>query len=251
MNVERSAARMRKAWLAAVVLLVGCAPAAVPTASVRPPTTAPTISSTTSATAAPTPPPAATPSGQPEQTPSQGAASSPVATDGLGALFGTLAPALAPFNPVPASVTSGEDVIARLEETKDLLAEPFHAQINAEIARYQANGLLERGTVNLGTTPAATLTVDRFVSEAGAAADFQVRGPGGSCDEVTLPGAPLADVIAKRCDAPDANDLYVVAHRGSLIVTAQVLGLPEAVAIEPVVATLVDVLRAIEPSLSR
>lgn len=247
------AVRTRKACLTAVVLLMGCTPEAAPTASVRPPTSAPTSGATsTSAAATPAPTqnasPRISPSAPPVQTPTQAATS--VAGDSLAALFGTLAPVLAPFGPGAPSLSTGEDVVARLEETKEMLAEPFHAQINAEIARYQANGLLERGSVHLGTTPAATLTLDRFVSEAGAAADFSIRGPSGSCEAATLPGAPLVDVIGKRCDSPDGNDLYVVGHRGDLIVTVQVLGVAEE-SVDAVLTTLADVFRAIEPSLGR
>ncbi len=120
--------------------------------------------------------------------------------------------------------------------------------VQDEIDRYIEGGLVERGFVELGTTPAASISIDRFESEAGAAADLPLRRTG--CDELPVPGTALADVVIKRCNAPNANDLYVMAHRGDRVVTLQVLELPEEQAIEPVVATLTDMLRAIDPMLT-
>lgn len=240
MRFDLGGARMRKSWLTAVVLLVGCTPAAVPTASVRPPTTAPT----TLSTAAPTPTEAATPSAEPATSPTQGATSSPASGSGddLAALFETWTPALAVFNPNEPGFQSAEEVIAQLERFSDL---PF---VQDEIDRYQENGLVERGGLTLGITPAASVSVDRFESEAGAAADFPARRT--SCDDLTLPDTELVDVVAKRCNAPEGNDLYLIARRADLVITVRVAALPVGQPLEPVVATMVDVLRALDMSLT-
>ena len=61
----------------------------------------------------------------------------------------------------------------------------------------------------------------------------------------------LVDVVAKRCNALDANSLYLIGHRSDLVVTLQVIDLPEAESIEPVIAMLADVFRAVDPLLTR
>ena len=248
-SIERS--RLGQSCLAAAVLLVGCTPAAVPTASVRPASTAPATGTTAATTGVPTqnPTPAPTPSAQPQQTPTPSATTSPASGDSLAALFATLAPVLAPFTPGSPGIRSREEVIAQLELALGAVPDDIAIFIQEEIDRYTENGLVERGFVALGTTPAASITVDRFASEAGAAADFPERETG--CDELAVPGTELVDIVAKRCNAPAANSLYVIAHRGDLVVTVEVLDLPEQEAIEPVVATLAEIFRAIEGSLTR
>jgi hypothetical protein len=131
----------------------------------------------------------------------------------------------------------------------DMVPVPVQPQVQAEIDRYTENGLLERGSLRLGTTPAISIIVDRFESETGADADFPEREP--TCEEVVLPGAALVEVVAKRCNAPGANTLHVFAHRGDLIITVETEDVPEAVPIEPVVATLGEIFRAIDPLLTR
>jgi hypothetical protein len=174
-----------------------------------------------------------------------------VSTDGLGALFATLAPALAPFNPGPPSVRSGVEVIAQLEDIMESAPTPLRPAIQAEIDRYKDNVLLERGIVALGSTPEIRLLIDRFESETGAAADFpERRGTEGACNELALPDDPLVDVVVKRCNAPAANKLSVIAHRADIIVTLESADVPEEQAIEPVVATLAEIFRAIDPLLT-
>ncbi|CAN5766175.1 hypothetical protein BH23CHL7_BH23CHL7_05100 [soil metagenome] len=184
-------------------------------------------------------------SAQPEPSPTETAASSPDSGtgDNLAGLFAILAPALATFDAGLPSVRSGEEVIAQLEMIANFPG------VQEEIDRYTENGLVERGSMSLGTTPAAGITVDRFETEAGAAADFPARRP--YCDDLTVPGSELVEVVAKRCNAPDANDLYFIAHRGTLVVTLQVLELPDDQPIEPVVAMLAEVFRAADPLLTR
>jgi len=177
------------------------------------------------------------------------AMSMPPSADGLAALFETLAPALAPFSPETAVVTPAEEVIGGLQNVLAVAPESAREDIQAEIDRYTENELLERGSVTLGTTPSATLIVDRFGSETGAAADFPERRTEGSCDDVTVPGEALPEVVVKRCNAPGANSLYLIAHRSDLVTTLQVTDLPEELPIEPVVSMLADVFRTIEPSL--
>lgn len=237
MLFDLTQARMGAASLTAVLLLVGCTPAALPTASGQPPTTVPTTAAPTTNSTLPS---ASTP---PAHSPTQAPSVSAAAGDSLVALFATLEPALAPFSPGAPSIQSGEDVIAQLE-----VAVNFPG-VQEEIDRYTENGLMERGSLTLGITPAASLSVDRFETEAGAAADFPARQI--ICDDLTVPGTQLVDVVAKRCNAPAANSLYVIAHRGDLVVTVRVLDLPEDQPIEPVVATLAEIFRALDPLLTR
>jgi len=126
--------------------------------------------------------------------------------------------------------------------------DPLKESVQAEIDRYTDNELLERGSMTLGTEPAATLIIDRFGSDAGAAADFPEREA--TCDGVPVPGEAIDDVVIKRCNAPGANSIYLIAHRSDLVTTLQVTDLPEELPIDPVVSMLADMFRTIEPSLA-
>ena len=239
---------MRYVLLTAIVLLVGCAPAAGPT--VQPPTNLPTsgATGTPSASSTQTPAPVASSSSQPAASPTEGTESSPPAAEGLAGLLATLTPVLASFNPAPATVTPGEEVISRLEDALEMVPDILKESVQAEIDRYTENELLERGSITLGTEPGATLIVDRFASDAGAAADFPEREA--SCDDVAVPGDALDEVVIKRCNAPGANSIYLIAQRSDLVTTLQVTDLPEDVPIDPVVSMLADIFRTIESSLA-
>lgn len=250
MHFRLSSAPAHKTCLAAVVLLVGCSSAAAPTASPSSPTTTAAASAQTQ-----TPP---SPSAEPPQTPSPSATSG--GGDDLASLFVALAPALSPFNAGTPVVVSGEVVIAQAQSSLDLFAgmasdSPGFNQDEIdrhqdEIDAYMENGLVERGSLSVGTTPRAGLIVYRFESDAGAAADFAARLP--LCDDVTVPGTNTADVVAKSCNVPDShNDVYLIAHRGDLVVMLQARDLPEDLPTDPVIATLAEVLRSIDPSLAR
>ena len=174
--------------------------------------------------------------------------------DDLAALLQTWAPALALFNPSAPVVATGEEVIAQLESSlADMSAmfpdHPTLQLMQEEIDRYIENGLVERASMSVGTTPQAGIIVYRFESETGAAADFQLREA--SCDDVTMPGAEIADVVAKSCNVPDShNDVYLIAHRGDLVANLQVRDLPENQPLEPAVATLAQIFLALDPLLT-
>ena len=248
------------AGIAATILLVGCAPGAAPTTSVQPtnapasaPSTAsaPTAGPTQNATAAPL-----SPGATPLQTLTATDTASPPSTDDdLAALFATMAPALAALNSSAPVLVTGEEAIAQLQSSLDDVSAMFpdHPSIQLyqdEIDRYSENGLVERGSLSVGTAPQVGVIVYRFESESGAAADFGLRES--DCEEVTVPGAEIADVVAKNCNVEDShNDVHLIAHRGDLVFNLRVSELPEDEPIEPALAALVDVFRTLDALVTR
>jgi hypothetical protein len=199
--------------------------------------------------------PSATQSAEPLATSTVSASASPASgSSDLAGLLATIAPALAAFGATEPVIATAEEHIAQLQAGLDETSEMFpgHPSLElqqAEIDRYAANGLVERGSFAItGTTPSAGILVFRYESEAGAAADFETRQA--SCDNLTVPSTEIADVVAKGCNVPDShNDVHLIAHRGDLVFQLSTRDLPEDEALEPAVATLTQLFLAIDPLL--
>ncbi|HUR16838.1 MAG TPA: hypothetical protein VMZ33_06110, partial [Candidatus Limnocylindrales bacterium] len=219
-------------------------------------TAGPTAAGSVAASPQASTPPPVTPDTTPEQLPTQAATSSPASSGAdLAALLQSLAPALATFGASSPVLATGEEVLAQLQASLDEMSAMFPGHSNLQIMQdeidaYTENGLVERASFSVDTTPPAGMLIYRYESEAGAAADFAMRNR--DCDEINVPAPAIVDIAAKSCNTVDShNDVYLNAHRGDLVVILQVRDLPEDQPIEPAAELLGNILRAVDPLLTR
>lgn len=252
-----TSAHLRTISLTGVILLVGCSSASAPSASAPTPTTAPTQSLATAPTAgasptSPTPAASVRQSALPLATPTADATASPSeSASGLAGVFSVLGPVLATFGGNSPVIVTGEEAIREYQSSLDQLSEMFPGDPQLEVRQreidsYRENGLAERASMGLRTTPSAGMIIYRFESEAGAEADFQARNA--SCDDVSIPGAE--DVVGKVCTVVDSHhDVHLLAYRGDLVVDLSVRDVPEGDPLEPAIATLSQIFTAVDALL--